>query len=271
MALVITLVICTSAIMLLREPIRRVPIVFYLLSLLIVAAGVYLIFNPNPSPILREFATIIQKGYVAFSLFALVMFIGTLSRSAKNGRKLIAIRSELSIMASILICGHFIPYLANYFLMLLFFSSLKLGVMFSLILSFALMLLLIPLAVTSIKAVRNAMKPETWKRLQKFSYLFFALVYFHLLGYLLVPMREGSSDAIISVLVYTLIFGAYLVLRVRREFAERLHNRENARPKGTPHNRESVSLQSASQDHKDTSAASLVQEHNSTSSTSHIS
>lgn len=221
MSLLLTLTLSTAAVLLLRESIRKAPAVFYALCILTVSAGIYLILNPSPISALRELASILQKGYVAFSLFVLVMFIGVIPKSSKGGRRLLAIRSELSIMASILICAHFIPYLLNYASMLPFFTSLKTGAMISLALSFVLVLLLIPLAITSLKAVKNRMKPSAWKRLQRCAYVFFALIYFHAFGYLLAPLQEGSPEAMISIALYTVILASYLVLRIKKEFADR--------------------------------------------------
>lgn len=221
MILLLTLALSVAAVFLLQEQIRKFPLAAYFVCVILSVVGMYLIMNPNPNLLLREWVSIFQKGYLAVSLFIMVMFIGVIPKSSKRGRKLVAIRSELSIMASILICAHLIPYLINYIAMLPFLLSLKTSVIFSLVVSLLLMLLLVPLAVTSIKVVKNMMKSNSWKRLQSLSYLFFGLIYFHLMGYLLVPLGEGSIDAAISIAVYTVIFLAYLVLRIKKGLADR--------------------------------------------------
>jgi len=144
-----------------------------------------------------------------------------LPNTSKFWRKPIMIRAELSIIASILICAHLIPYLINYIEMLPIFWSLKNSVMFSLVLSVLILLLLIPLTITSFKAIRIRMNPVTWKRLQRFAYLFYILIYFHLIGYLLVPLQKGSIEAIINTAIYTAIFVVYAILRIKKALGER--------------------------------------------------
>ncbi len=56
---------------------------------------------------------------------------------------------------------------------------------------------------------------------EKLSYLFFVLVYAHLLLMLLPPALAGGVAAQMSVAVYSLIFVAYIVLRIRRELVDR--------------------------------------------------
>ncbi|MCL2808361.1 MAG: ferric reductase-like transmembrane domain-containing protein [Coriobacteriia bacterium] len=220
MSLLITLTATVLLVYALSMPIQKLPMAFYLFCVLLVIAGVHLIQNPDPSPVLRMFATIMQKGYIALSLFSVVMLAGALPKVSIVRRKLIPIRAELSIMASVLICSHMITYLVNYSMMLSSFMNLKPSVIFSLIISIILLLLLIVLAVTSFKAIRNRMNPTTWKKLQRLSYLFYALVYCHLFGYLLVPVLQASVESIIHLVIYTCIFGGYTALRIRKALAD---------------------------------------------------
>jgi DMSO/TMAO reductase YedYZ heme-binding membrane subunit len=221
MSLALSLVATVLLVLLSHAALQKAPAAFYALGIVLVASGIYLIMNPSPSPVLRACASVLQKGHVAFSLFAVVMYLGVLPKSSRLWRRPIAVRAELSILASILICAHSIPYLLNYFAMLPIFWSLKESVIFSLVLSLFILVLLVPLTATSFKAVRGRMNPGTWKRLQRFAYLFYALIYFHLIGYLLVPLQQGSLEAAVNVAIYTALFGAYAALRLKKASAER--------------------------------------------------
>jgi DMSO/TMAO reductase YedYZ heme-binding membrane subunit len=106
--------------------------------------------------------------------------------------------------------------------------SLRASIIFSLAVALVLLVLLTLLTVTSFNAVKKRMDSGRWKSLQHLAYPFFGLIYFHMLGYLLVPALEGSTRAIIGVTVYAVIFAAYTVLRVRRAVIDRRDNAGNA-------------------------------------------
>ena len=88
-------------------------------------------------------------------------------------------------------------------------------------LAVVLLFLLGVLAVTSIKALSVRMDARTWKRIQRLVYPFFLLVFVHLLGYMLVPLRAGATDLLVGFGFYVVIFAAYLVLRTRRFILDR--------------------------------------------------
>ena len=65
------------------------------------------------------------------------------------------------------------------------------------------------------------MRTDSWKRLQRWAYVFFGLVYVHLMLMLAPAASRGGEAAVASVAVYTVVFGAYAVLRVRRALVDR--------------------------------------------------
>jgi DMSO/TMAO reductase YedYZ heme-binding membrane subunit len=210
----------------LNKPLKRYPVLFYILALLISAAGVYLTLTPNPNPVLRAFAFALQKGHLGFAAFTLVMYIGVFSSSNPLRRILMPVRGELSIIASLLILGHLTPYLSNYLSLAAGLFSLQLNIQFSLIIAFVMLILLIPLTVTSFNVVKKRMGASRWKTIQRFAYLFFGLVFFHLLGYLSVPALNGSINALISMIVYTVIFAVYMVARIRKANLDKRQDQE---------------------------------------------
>ncbi len=91
----------------------------------------------------------------------------------------------------------------------------------ALVVALALLVLLLVLGVTSFGFVERRMRTESWKRLQRWAYVFFGLVYVHLMLMLAPAASRGGEAALVTVAVYTVVFGAYAVLRVRRAFVDR--------------------------------------------------
>lgn len=74
--------------------------------------------------------------------------------------------------------------------------------------------IMIPLFITSFKSVRRKMSAKNWKKLQRAAYVFYALIYVHIM-LLSVPMyMRGITTYMANIIVYTAVFGAYGVMRV---------------------------------------------------------
>lgn len=95
------------------------------------------------------------------------------------------------------------------------FVSVGLGV------ALAVTVLLIVLGATSFNNVKARMSSQTWFRVQKWSYVFFGLTYAHVLAMLLPSALSGGMTAAQSVVAYTVVFGAYAVLRIVRAILDR--------------------------------------------------
>jgi DMSO/TMAO reductase YedYZ heme-binding membrane subunit len=221
MSLILSILIMTAVAVAIRTPLKTFPLLFYALALLVSVAGLYCTLVPSPSPLIRAFAFALQKGHLGFSLFALVMFIGVFANDSAIRRYFNPVRAELSILAAILIAGHFALYLRNYLLLAGDLLSLNLNIQSSLVLALVLMVLLVVLTVTSFNAVKRSMKASTWKAVQKLAYPFFGIVYFHLLGYLLPTALSGSVSAQLNLCAYSVIFVAYAALRIRKALRDR--------------------------------------------------
>lgn len=208
-----------AACFVLRNLLRTYPVAFYLLA---ITADVAFIAGMNgllPRELWVMLLVPVQKCYVALALFAIVMLIGVLPRAGKVSGWLRPVRAELSILACLLAAGHMAVYLASYVPRLgrgLVTGSLNSNVVASLGVAFLLLALVVVLGVTSFQFVKHCMKSNTWKRLQRFSYLFFALVYAHLIMMLGPSALLGRPSAVESAVVYTVLFGLYAVLRVAK-------------------------------------------------------
>jgi DMSO/TMAO reductase YedYZ heme-binding membrane subunit len=216
MSLVLALIITPLAAYALSKPLHRLPLFFYGIALLACALGLYLVLVPSVNPLLKAYANLIQRGHVAIALFALVMFVGVFSEGSRFRCALMPVRSELSLLACILVCGHFIPYLSQYIGMLSNSLALKASVAFSLFVAFALLIFLTILSVTSITFVKRHMSTMAWKRIQCLAYPFFAFIYLHLLGYFLPSALHGAASAVLTLSTYTVVFAAYLILRIKK-------------------------------------------------------
>jgi DMSO/TMAO reductase YedYZ heme-binding membrane subunit len=214
MSLAVTFITAIIITAIIRKPLKRYPVVFYAIAVVFCVAGIYLTWHPHPSTIVRAVVFVIQKGQLGFSFFAIVMFIGVLDKKSAIRRSFTPVRAELSIIASILILGHLVPYAINYLSASIL--SLRLTILMSLTAALLLTILLLVLTVTSFNFIKRQIAAERWKTIQRFSYLFFGLIFLHLLGYMLIPVLNGSFEALFKVGTYFVIFTAYLILRLRR-------------------------------------------------------
>jgi DMSO/TMAO reductase YedYZ heme-binding membrane subunit len=83
------------------------------------------------------------------------------------------------------------------------------------LIAFLLVVVLIPLVITSFRAIHAKIPAKTWKRIQLLAYPFYLLVFLHMLFYLAPPAIAGSLSAAISLSLYLALGIAYAVLRVR--------------------------------------------------------
>lgn len=219
MTFALVLAITALACVALADAIRKAPAVFYLLAVAavaVLAAGVYgLIGGEWWKPLIL----LVRRCMLPFALFCVVMFIGTLPRDSKLGLRMRSVRAELSIIAWILCMGHMCMYLEHYFVG---GSSgvLRANVTVSFIVAMVLFVLLLILGVTSFAFVKKRMGARAWKRVQLLAYPFFLLSYIHLM-LMLAPAAVGGGTAAQSVTVYTLVFVAYVALRLWRFATDR--------------------------------------------------
>lgn len=200
----------------LRRPIQALPWLFYILALGVtfLYASKWL-YGVNPV-IARETSPYVTRCLFAFGLFAVVMFIGVFKDGSRISKYLTPIRGELSIIAAILTCGHIFNYLSSYIDQFLTgFVGMKDTMVFSFILSALIAIMLMVLGVTSFNVIRKRMNKKRWKRIQWFAYPFFIMVYIHLM-LLLAPTASVGGKSFYSVVIYTIVFGIYLIARIYR-------------------------------------------------------
>lgn len=163
------------------------------------------------------FMGIFTQGGLAGALFVLVMYAGAVKNGGVYIRHIMPIRSELSIMASILTLGHNIAFGRTYFVRLFTMAGeLRWNILAAAICSLVMIVILLPLFVTSFKPIRRVMSGKRWKKLQRWAYLFYGLMPVHIVLVNLTGLQEHKLSAIVNVLLYSVVFITYGVLRVRK-------------------------------------------------------
>ncbi|MDR3052597.1 MAG: ferric reductase-like transmembrane domain-containing protein [Coriobacteriales bacterium] len=217
MLFLISLVVVSVLVVVLQVPLKRYPVVFYLLALALTGLYLYANFVGAAVPLWRYLLVYLQRCSLALALFTLVMFAGVLPDGSKLRTLLFSLRRELSILGCILASGHVVAYAAVFLpRMVTGFETTSANVLVSLSISLILTVLLAVLTLTSFVAVHKAMSPEGWKRVQLLAYPFFGLIYVHLVLVLAPSALVGNASAVLSLTAYTVLFGGYLVLRVRK-------------------------------------------------------
>jgi DMSO/TMAO reductase YedYZ heme-binding membrane subunit len=216
MRLVAGLVLSILIVVLFRKAIKKVPWLFYLLALALSALLIVGNSLSFPSWFREYFLFLLQSNNLAMGLFTIVMFAGVFKEHSALRKALIPIRAELSIIASLLCIGHIANYGSSYLEQLLSptagMPASRLG---ATLIAFLLVVVLVPLVITSFKAIHARVTLKTWKRIQLLAYPFYLLIFLHMFFYLLPPAMAGSLSALISLLLYLALGIAYLVLRVR--------------------------------------------------------
>lgn len=159
---------------------------------------------------------LMQKGTLATAMFAVVMFVGVFPRDSKVRLRLAPIRAELSVIACILILGHMVAYSISYVPRVLGSAVVSPFVLGGLVAALLLTVLLLVLGPTSLATVKARMAAKTWTKVQKWAYVFYGLMYLHVLAMLLPSALRGGEAAVQNVIAYTVVFGVYAVARIAR-------------------------------------------------------
>lgn len=220
--LFLSLAIFTLLAILLAKSIKKRAIVYYIV--MAIPMGLVCIpfifhqfgietFSINKVPflggiIIRDY---IHMGTLGFSLLIIIMYIGALNPKNTYVKRLLGIRKELSIISGFPILTHSLIRVFNTFPNALKFftdhegylettkvtNELGAGITnFSFVLGILMVTLFIPLWVTSFDAVRKRMGAVKWKKLQRWSYALYAMLFIHAMclqvGYMLNPRQRDT-------------------------------------------------------------------------------
>ena len=228
MRFVVAAVIALGVALFCAKAVKNAPLVLYACAFIADIVYVYAISFGVSGGIWAVFLPLMQRCTLAMAFFAIVMFAGTLRNASSLKSKLMPIRRQLSITASILALCHVMFYANTYIMQIASIANgntaqpaLAANLFVSLAISLLITALLVVLTATSFIAIKSRMHATTWKRVQRFAYAFYALVFVHLAFILTPPALAGKEAATESMCVYVVVFAAYAILRIRRFVIDR--------------------------------------------------
>lgn len=220
MLFVTTLAVTCLVVVALKPLIQKVPVAFYLLCIAFDVVLVVLSSGALHTSAVVLAIPLLRRGFIAISLFVIVMYIGVFPYGSAVRNYLAPIRAVLSICACILALGHIAMYFTSYIPALLAGHSTA-PIAVAMVAGLMLLALLLVLGITSFRFVRRSMGGRKWIKLQKLAYVFYALIYLHAACLLLPPALHGGVNAQVSIGIYTVVFGVYAVARIARAIADK--------------------------------------------------
>ena len=199
------------------KALKKKPAVLYGICILLSLVS---IFYPREGglPFLDFFfKKIMQRGVLAGSLFIWVMLAPVLPKSFSGRKTIYLLRGEMAICASLITLAHNLAFGGKYFgALFLGQGHISLMELHAAIVSCLMILLLIPLTITSFQTVRRKMQAKSWKKLQNWSYLLYLLLYLHIFFIYQGALIRGKGDYFFTLMLYSFIFGLYGFLRIRQ-------------------------------------------------------
>lgn len=217
MLLIISLIIVALFIYFLKGSLKKHAGIYYI-GAAVISIAVFLIgFLPMPLFLKNNILGIFAKGSLGTAMFVAVMYAGALPKGSKLIAPLMKIRGELSITAAILVLCHNFTYGITYFRMLFIKPEALSATQFTAaIISLVLIIIMIVLTVTSFQAVRKKMKAKKWKQLQRTAYVFYGLMYVHIMLINIPYARLGLGTYIANVVIYSIVFLGYAAMRIAK-------------------------------------------------------
>lgn len=219
MRFIIALALSLALVYLCAKPLRKYPVPFYVGAIVLVGLYFWGVSANVHNEAWSYFQPLMQRCALAFLLFSVVMFVGVLDEKSRIRTHLMPIRRQLSILACIFAVGHIVFYASAYLPRLA--SAYSGNLAFSLTLAALITALMVVLCVTSFQIVKHGMSAAAWKRVQRLAYPFYLLIYLHLALLLAPSAAVGNSVAVLSIAVYSVVVGAYVLLRTRKALADR--------------------------------------------------
>ena len=217
MIVILTLICSLAFFHFFGKALKKKPAVLYGICILLSLVS---IFYPREGglPFLDFFfKKIMQRGVLAGSLFIWVMLAPVLPRSFSGRKTIYLLRGEMAICASLITLAHNLAFGGKYFgALFLGQGHISLMELHAAIVSCLMILLLIPLTITSFQTVRRKMQAKSWKKLQNWSYLFYLLLYLHIFFIYQGALIRGKGEYFFTLMLYSFIFGFYGFLRIRQ-------------------------------------------------------
>lgn len=210
MLFIISLIIVALFIYFLKDSLKKYANIFYIGAAVISIAVFLLEFLPMHLFVKNNILGIFAKGSLGTAMFVVVMYTGALPKGNKLIAPLMKIRGELSITAAILVLCHNFTYGMTYFRMLFTKTSLLSAT------QLAAAVISLVLTVTSFPSVRKKMQAKKWKQLQRTAYVFYGLMYVHIMLINIPYARLGLGMYVANVVIYSIVFLGYAAMRISK-------------------------------------------------------
>lgn len=218
MLFIIALLIAVIFTLLCEKPLKKYPYIFYAAAIIITILSSILAQNHISSQFINTYIIgLFTRGAFPTALWIIVMWIGAMPNGSAAIKKIMPIRGELSIFAAILTLGHNIGYGKVYFVRLLTNADkMSYNQIVASILTIIMLIIMIPLTIMSFKQIRRKMNAKLWKKIQRTAYLFYALIYVHVMVLIYPLAKSGRDGYLLNIIVYTAVFIGYAVCRIRK-------------------------------------------------------
>lgn len=218
MLIIVALVIAMIFVAVFKDFLKKYPNIFYITAAVIsIAAFICSSYVVKTGWIKEYVVGIFAKGSLGTAFFVLVMYAGAMKNTWKATKTLMKIRGELSIMGCVFVLCHNFTYGRTYFRRLFTNpGSLTAMQMAAAIVSLILITIMLVLTITSFPQMRKKMNVVKWKKLQRTAYIFYCLIYVHILLINIPYARRGMSEYVINVAVYSLVFVNYAMMRIHK-------------------------------------------------------
>lgn len=173
----------------LGQKVRKNSVIIYTLVTLISILAFVMQDNKITEPIMQ--------GYLGLSFLYVVMITGIVKKKTKLSIKLMAVRKEYSIIGFIFITPHGLKYLLE------MIEGARDFEWFGI----AAYVIMIPLFITSFMIVRKKFTFKVWKKIQRFAYIVYILMFIHLI----------LLSAMPNLLVYIILFVPYIIFKPIKE------------------------------------------------------
>ncbi|MDL2310179.1 ferric reductase-like transmembrane domain-containing protein [Parabacteroides sp. OttesenSCG-928-B22] len=213
-----------------------IPFLMVVVPSLLRMIGIETSFNFTRIPVLGELLRdYIHMASLGHPLLIIIMYMGALDVKNPYVKRLMSIRKEISILSGFPILTHsWIRVMNNFPKALKYFtdhsafmenprvtSELGAGITNTvLVLGIVMLVLFLILWITSFDVVHKRLGGIRWKKIQRWSYVLYALLFIHAMGLQVGRMVSSAADITvkqwISVSSLLLIYGSYLILRVRK-------------------------------------------------------
>lgn len=187
---IITIILVFGLSYFFSDQIKKYHLYIYLGAILLGVLAI--IFKDN------TFTQPFNKGFLGLALFYVVMTIGILNKDSKLFKRLFKVRPELSIIGFILLTPHAIFYLIDKFL-----GTYSENI--NIVLGLLTYLIMVPLFITSFRVIENRKQFFKWKKLQRFAYIVYLLIFIHLIVVV--------DKTIPNFYVYLLLFIPYFIYK----------------------------------------------------------